>query len=92
MHKSNLMLALEDLMDRYEYGDEIMTPQDVMERLEYHLDENDGDDHHLCQMLLGIIRRYKEALQDYADWGGHCDDGSDEFIESLEALIPYDDE
>lgn len=80
---------VKELIDRYESGDENLTEIDVCEELEQIMDE-EGDNSDLDVYLMDAIRQYVWARHECARWGGHCSDGSEEFLAEVKRLIGYE--
>lgn len=76
-------------MDRYEYGEENLTAMDVREELDAILDDETWEEP-LSTDLSDAIFVYVNNWRDAQRYPGHCDDGSDGFIEDIERIIGYE--
>ena len=78
-----------DLINRYEYGETIMTAMDVREELDTILDDEPWEEP-LSTDLSDAIFVYVNNWRDAQRYPGHCDDGSDGFIEDIERIIGWE--
>lgn len=84
---------VKELIDRYEEGEENLTPSDVQEELENILTDEPYDSANLkLEMdLQDALRDYIIAQHDAERGGGRIPDGGDEFIAAVERIIGYND-
>ena len=84
--KSELQLMAQDALDKYNdiergYGSEL----EVAERLRESLEQYEGSEN--TSQLEEILDTYESDFEDsYSRWGRRMEDGSEEFIEALEAF------
>ena len=74
-----------ELLNRYESGDEWLSAGDVLEELEEIMDEEPYDDD-LSPKLCEAINHYVLQCHEAEHGGGRIPDGSDEFIEELKQI------
>lgn len=78
-----------ELLNRYEYGDEIMTADDICKELETILDEEPYEEP-LSYTLYVAIDKYEIAKLYAMRYGGMFNDCEDCFIEDLESIIGFE--
>ena len=74
-----------ELLNRYESGDEWLSAGDVLEELEEIMDE-ESYDNDLSPKLCEAINHYVLQCHEAEHGGGRIPDGSDEFIEELKQI------
>lgn len=74
-----------ELLNRYESGDEWLSAGDVLNELEEIMDE-DYDDNELWSKLYEATCHYVSQRHEAERGGGRIPDGSDEFIEELKQI------
>ena len=74
-----------ELLNRYESGDEWLSAEDVLEELEEIMDEEPYDED-LSPKLCEAINHYVLQRHEAEHGGGRIPDGSNEFIEELKQI------
>lgn len=77
-------------MFRYDYGNDIYTADDVLEELKEIVDEEPYDSE-LTDKLNKAINNFILAREECNRYHGHCDDGSEEFLNEVALIVGYED-
>jgi len=75
-------------MDRYEYGEAIMTAMDVRDELDEIIDEEPWEEP-LTVELTKAVFTFTTRRRESKKYGGRVDDGGDDFIAEVERIICY---
>lgn len=78
-----------ELVNRYENCDEFLTAEDILAELEEIMDDEPWDEP-ISRPLQNAIDAYVLAQHEYERYGGHVDNGNDDFIEAIENAIGYE--